>query len=95
MLIRGGMCLHCVRAVLDMSKYDLYEATLEGQVQLDRWDARTKGPPLHGSRADRGLVPLAELPRKQCGCDFDNIKSDSYIRELTCFNKIDQRMLIN
>jgi hypothetical protein len=68
------MCLHCVRAVLDMSKYDLYEATLEGQVQLDRWDARTKGPPLHGSRADRGLVPLADLLRVKCGCEFSCAK---------------------
>ena len=53
-----------------MSLYDLYLAMVDGQSLIDRWDARTKGPPLHGSRAGRGLIPLAELPTKQCGCEF-------------------------
>jgi hypothetical protein len=58
-----------VTRLLDMSIYDLYQATVEGQPLIDRWQARLKGPPLYGSRANRNLVPLTDLPEVTC-CEF-------------------------
>ena len=72
-LAREDVCTVCIMDTLCMTRHDMYSATLEGVVLLDRWDLRCKGTVLQGSRAQRGLLPLDKLAQESC-CDEGCLK---------------------
>jgi hypothetical protein len=65
-LATAGVCTHCIRSTLNMSRAGMYMQSHEGSSALDIWGLRQHSTPLQGSREQRKLKPLGEICDLEC-----------------------------